>query len=122
MQFAGAYGERGTRHTMRVAAGQRQLLGRQVVKSPTASVAIPELQFEIPPLTQKGVITTIEGLITEATAGLRRAGPPGSPPSAPTLLCRAVRWGVGARASFWHLHGRAGVLGRTGWVSSTECL
>ena len=73
MQFAGAYGERGTRHTMRVAAGQGELLGRQIVKSTSATVAIPELQFEIPPLTQKGVITTIEGLITEATNGLRCA-------------------------------------------------
>lgn len=71
MQFAGAYGERGTRHTLQVAAGQQALLGRQIVKSTSATVTFPELQLEIPPLTQKGVITTIEGLITEATTGLR---------------------------------------------------
>jgi len=42
-------------------------LDRQLIKSDTATVTIPEIEFEIPAKTQKGEITTIEGL-------LRRAG------------------------------------------------
>jgi zinc finger protein len=56
---------------MQVAKGRADLLRRQVVKSNTATVTVPELQFEIPPGTQKGVITTMEGLLTDASAGLR---------------------------------------------------
>lgn len=75
VQFAGAYGERGSRHTLRISEGQTSLLGRQIVKSPSATVTIPELEFEIPPLTQKGVITTIEGLFSEASSGLGKLQP-----------------------------------------------
>ena len=52
----------------------------QVVKSDTTTASVPELEFEIPPETQKGVITTVEGLLREAADGLsalqpeRRAG------------------------------------------------
>ena len=41
------------------------------MKSDSASVVIPELDFEIPSTTQKGVITTVEGLLSEAASGLR---------------------------------------------------
>ena len=44
-----------------------------MVKSNSATVTVPELQFEIPPGTQKGVITTVEGLLTDASTGLRCA-------------------------------------------------
>ena len=47
----------------------------QVVKSDTATVVVPELEFEIPPQTQKGVITTIEGLLREAADGLAALQP-----------------------------------------------
>jgi len=43
----------------------------QVVKSDSASVSVPELEFEIPTNTQKGTITTVEGLLSEAATGLR---------------------------------------------------
>jgi C4-type Zn-finger protein len=56
-----------------VAKGRTDLLRRQVVKSNSATVTVPELQFEIPPGTQKGVITTVEGLLTDASTGLRHA-------------------------------------------------
>lgn len=59
-----------------VAKGRQDLLRRQVVKSNTATVTVPELQFEIPPATQKGGITTVEGLLTDASSGLRCAARP----------------------------------------------
>jgi C4-type Zn-finger protein len=37
-----------------------------VVKSDSATVNVEELEFEIPPGTQKGTITTVEGLLREA--------------------------------------------------------
>ena len=43
----------------------------QVVKSDSASVTIPELEFEIPSSTQKGTITTVEGILSDAAMGLR---------------------------------------------------
>ena len=41
-------------------------LDRQVIKSDTASISIPEIVFEIPPNTQKGEISTIEGFLSRA--------------------------------------------------------
>lgn len=43
----------------------------QVVKSDTATAQIPELEFEIPAATQKGTITTVEGLLGDAADNLR---------------------------------------------------
>ena len=43
----------------------------QVVKSDSATVSVPELEFEIPANTQKGSISTVEGLLSEAATGLR---------------------------------------------------
>lgn len=42
----------------------------QVVKSESCSVRVPELDFEIPSTTQKGSITTVEGLLGDAVTGL----------------------------------------------------
>lgn len=47
-------------------------LNRQVVKSEHCTVKIPELDFEIPPQTQKGSLTTVEGLIQKAAEGLKQ--------------------------------------------------
>jgi len=41
-------------------------LNRQVIKSNHGSIVIKELEFCIPPMTQKGEINTIEGFITNA--------------------------------------------------------
>ena len=41
------------------------------MKAETAAAAIPELEFEIPAGTQKGCITTVEGLLSEAADKLR---------------------------------------------------
>lgn len=45
-------------------------LDRQIIKSDSASFRIVELDFEIPPLTQKGEISTIEGFIKTAAKNL----------------------------------------------------
>lgn len=45
-------------------------LNRQIVKSEFATVSIPEQELDIPPSTQKGVISTIEGVITKTIQGL----------------------------------------------------
>ena len=47
----------------------------QVVKSDAASASVPELEFEIPPATQRGTITTVEGLLREAGDALRALQP-----------------------------------------------
>lgn len=39
------------------------VLSRQIVKSDKAAVRIPELDFEIPGVSQKATLTTIEGLL-----------------------------------------------------------
>lgn len=45
-------------------------LNRQLIKSDSATVRIPQLEFEIPPKTQKGEITTIEGILQGAVRNL----------------------------------------------------
>ncbi|XP_029357890.1 zinc finger protein ZPR1 isoform X2 [Echeneis naucrates] len=47
-------------------------LNREVVKSDSATTRIPELDFEIPPFTQKGSLSTVEGLLDRAVAGLEQ--------------------------------------------------
>jgi C4-type Zn-finger protein len=45
-------------------------LNRQLIKSDSASVLFPSLDFEIPPKTQKGEISTIEGFISTGLSSL----------------------------------------------------
>jgi len=56
--------------TIAIIEGSRDL-NRQVVKSEHCTVKIKELDFEIPPQTQKGSLTTVEGLIQRSAEGLR---------------------------------------------------
>ena len=46
-------------------------MNRQVVKGDEATIIIPELSFEIPPHTQRGAITTVEGVLRAAIEALR---------------------------------------------------
>ncbi|XP_041742311.1 zinc finger protein ZPR1 isoform X2 [Coregonus clupeaformis] len=50
-------------------------MNREVVKADSATTRIPELDFEIPPYTQKGSLSTIEGLLDRAVAGLEQDQP-----------------------------------------------
>lgn len=45
-------------------------LNRQVVKTKDAVVTVPDVELEIPARTQEGSITTVEGLLQRAVAGL----------------------------------------------------
>lgn len=47
----------------------------QLVKSDSATVTVPELEFEIPRGTQKGTITTVEGMLREAGDALNALQP-----------------------------------------------
>ncbi|KAK9817693.1 hypothetical protein WJX72_000744 [[Myrmecia] bisecta] len=71
VQFAGVYGEQGIKLELTVPRADMKALSRQVVKSDAATVRIPELDLEIPAATQKGTITTVEGLLSNAADNLR---------------------------------------------------
>ncbi|XP_070548394.1 zinc finger protein ZPR1-like [Ptychodera flava] len=52
-----------------------QDLNRKVVKSDSASVCIPHLDLEIPSNTQKGILTTVEGVLDRVVTGLEQEQP-----------------------------------------------
>nr|XP_057910743.1 zinc finger protein ZPR1 [Doryrhamphus excisus] len=70
IQSAGRIQEQGVCYTLQVRS--KQDLDREVVKMDSATTKIPELDFEIPPFTQKGSLSTIEGLLDRAVAGLEQ--------------------------------------------------
>ena len=45
------------------------------MRGDTASVRIPELDFEIPPGSKKGAITTVEGILTQSLEELEKEQP-----------------------------------------------
>ncbi|KAG5836842.1 zinc finger protein ZPR1 [Anguilla rostrata] len=73
IQSAGRIQDQGVTYTLRVRS--KQDLNREVVKADSATTRIPELDFEIPAYTQKGSLSTIEGLIERAAAGLEQEQP-----------------------------------------------
>ncbi|KAM9370098.1 zinc finger protein ZPR1 [Phaethornis superciliosus] len=73
IQSAGRIQEQGVCYSLAVTS--RQDMNREVVKTDCATARIPELDFEIPAFTQKGVLTTIEGIIDRALAGLEQDQP-----------------------------------------------
>lgn len=73
IQSAGAIQDQGVCYTLRVKT--KKDLDREVVKADCATTRIPELDFEIPPFTQKGALSTIEGLLDRAVAGLEQDQP-----------------------------------------------
>lgn len=73
IQSGGKIEERGVRITLKVQTERD--LNRQVIKSDYTSVKIVELDFEIPAQSQKGEITTVEGVIDRAAAGLKQDQP-----------------------------------------------
>uniref|UniRef100_A0A3B3ZXN6 Zinc finger protein ZPR1 n=1 Tax=Periophthalmus magnuspinnatus TaxID=409849 RepID=A0A3B3ZXN6_9GOBI len=73
IQSAGEIQDQGVCYTMKIKT--KQDLNREVVKADSATSRIPELDFEIPPFTQKGSLSTIEGLLDRAVAGLEQDQP-----------------------------------------------
>jgi len=64
VQFGGETQPKGCR--MAVTCSSREDLDRQVVKSESCKVLVPDLELEIPAATQRGVVTTVEGVLTRA--------------------------------------------------------
>uniref|UniRef100_A0A4W5NF56 Zinc finger protein 259 n=1 Tax=Hucho hucho TaxID=62062 RepID=A0A4W5NF56_9TELE len=74
IQSAGRIQDQGIAYTLKVKSIQVDM-NREVVKADSATTRIPELDFEIPPYTQKGSLSTIEGLLDRAVAGLEQDQP-----------------------------------------------
>ncbi|KAJ3144444.1 hypothetical protein HK101_002692 [Irineochytrium annulatum] len=73
IQSGSAIQERGI--TVDCKVESKEDLNRQVVKAESASVKFVELDFEIPAATQRGVLSTIEGLISKSIEGLSALQP-----------------------------------------------
>ncbi|CAH1987674.1 unnamed protein product [Acanthoscelides obtectus] len=65
--------EKGVRFTLHVKS--QEDLNRTVVKSDYTSIKILELDFEIPAKSQKGEITTVEGIMNRSILGLQQDQP-----------------------------------------------
>lgn len=66
--FGGEIQEKGIRYTLEVK--DKSDLNRSVIKADTAMVCVPSLELEIPARSQKGGITTVEGLLSKAAENL----------------------------------------------------
>ncbi|XP_007934696.1 zinc finger protein ZPR1 [Orycteropus afer afer] len=73
IQSAGRIQDQGVRYTLTVQA--QEDMNREVVKTDSATARIPELDFEIPAFSQKGALTTVEGLISRAISDLEQDQP-----------------------------------------------
>ncbi|KAK9506274.1 hypothetical protein O3M35_008241 [Rhynocoris fuscipes] len=73
IQPGGEIQEKGVKITLELTT--KDDINRQLVKSDFTSIKIPHLQFEIPAQSQKGEITTVEGVITRAIDGLKHEQP-----------------------------------------------
>ncbi|XP_004585158.4 zinc finger protein ZPR1 [Ochotona princeps] len=73
IQSAGRIQDQGVRYALTVTSLED--MNREVVKTDSATTRIPELDFEIPAFSQKGALTTVEGLINRAISGLEQDQP-----------------------------------------------
>ncbi|KAM5132387.1 zinc finger protein ZPR1 [Mantella aurantiaca] len=73
IQSAGRIQDQGVRYSLRVQS--KRDVNREVVKTDYATTRIPEIDFEIPACTQKGALTTIEGILERTIVGLQQEQP-----------------------------------------------
>ncbi|KAM3579316.1 nucleolar zinc-finger protein [Umbelopsis sp. WA50703] len=73
LQSAGAISEKG--HTVTCTIDNKEDLNRQLVKSDYASVKFIELDLEIPSTSKRGVLTTVEGILSNAIEDLAESQP-----------------------------------------------
>ncbi|XP_066589485.1 zinc finger protein ZPR1 [Prorops nasuta] len=73
IQSGGKIADKGIKIVLQVTT--QNDLNRQVVKSDHTKVTIPHLDFEIPGESQKGEITTVEGIINRSVNGLKMDQP-----------------------------------------------
>ncbi|GLJ13765.1 hypothetical protein SUGI_0219710 [Cryptomeria japonica] len=71
VQFAGQLQPHGCVYTLNVPEDALEVLNRQVVKSDSASIKVPELDFEVPPEAQRGTLSTVEGVLLRAADELQ---------------------------------------------------
>lgn len=70
IQSGAAVNTEGVKITLKVTSPAD--LNRRLVKSDYTSINIEELDFEIPPKSQKGEVTTVEGVIQRSIRGLEQ--------------------------------------------------
>lgn len=68
VSFGGEIQVQGVINTLQIKSSSD--MNRQIIKSNTAALKVVELDFEIPPKTQKGGISTIEGMLSTAAKNL----------------------------------------------------
>lgn len=73
VQFGGEIQEMGVRYRATIRDGVD--LNRQVIKSDSARMTVPALELEIPAATQRGIISTIEGVLSRAARELEAMQP-----------------------------------------------
>ena len=66
--FGGEIQEKGIKYELRIESSED--LSRTLIKADTATIGVPHLEFEIPARSQKGGITTVEGVLTKAVENL----------------------------------------------------
>lgn len=65
VKSGGAISDKGKRITLKVEAGDEDVLGRDILKSDTCGLEIPEIDLILQPGTLGGRFTTVEGLLNE---------------------------------------------------------
>lgn len=73
INFGGEIQEKGEKVSLRVMSAED--LNRQIIKSDSCSMTIPQLDLEIPPGTQRGTMSTIEGMLKRAADNLQSLQP-----------------------------------------------
>ncbi|RNF12405.1 putative zinc-finger protein ZPR1 [Trypanosoma conorhini] len=73
VSFGGTFGPKAVRYELEVKS--KKDLDRQVVKSDFATVRIPQLDLEIPPESQRGLLNTVEGFLEQTETGLQLQQP-----------------------------------------------
>lgn len=73
LQSADRIQDNGARYSLNVDSTKD--LNRRVVKTDTTTIKVPEVELEIPPESQKGTLTTIEGIFERTISGLEQEQP-----------------------------------------------
>eukprot|EP01122_Echinamoeba_exundans_P016849 TRINITY_DN8673_c0_g1_i1.p1 TRINITY_DN8673_c0_g1~~TRINITY_DN8673_c0_g1_i1.p1 ORF type:complete len:461 (+),score=66.40 TRINITY_DN8673_c0_g1_i1:103-1485(+) len=73
VQFGGAIQDKAVKYTLKVK--DLKDIERQVVKSDTATIIVPELELEIPPESHQGSLSTVEGVLRQVVDGLNQLQP-----------------------------------------------
>lgn len=73
IQSAGRIQDQGVRYSLSIK--NKRDVNREVVKTDYATTCIPEIDFEIPACTQKGALSTVEGILDRTIVGLQQEQP-----------------------------------------------